>query len=377
MTIISFFHDHKFTHQDGSYFSPGQLTDNTWSRYTEFCDELHVMCRVVEDNEGLIDVNRLNKTSDSKVKFRCIPEWSKYQALFSKEIDAKLKEVINYSDFVVCRLPSFLGFKAYYFAKLAGKKVICEAVGCPWDSYFNHGSFSAKILAPIMFFKMRNSLKNSDFSIYVTQGFLQERYPTNGEACSASNVVIQKHKFRFKNKERVKKIMFIGSLNTAYKGLKDLILAFSYIDDKYMELNVLGGGDKKKYVELTERLGISDRVVFSPPLPGGDSVFHWLSDGDLYVHPSHTEGLPRSLIEAMSVGLPCIGTTVGGIPELLHENCLVPPKQPKILSQKLLEFIDNPKLRLEMSKASLAKSKEYENDVLSERRHNFLKASLF
>lgn len=377
MSIISFFHDHKFICQDDKYYSPGQLTDKTWSRYTEFCDELHVVCRFIDNSEKLFDVESFNRTNDEKVKFSCIPEWSKYKAIFSNDIDLRIIEVVNSSDVVVCRLPSFLGFKAFTIAKSLRKKVICEAVGCPWDSYFNHGSLTAKILAPLMFFKMKNALKRSDFSIYVTKYFLQGRYPTKGKYCSASNVVIQDHGIRYLHRRNVKKIMFIGSLNTKYKGLTDLILALSHINDANIELNVLGGGDKRYYLELIEKLGLTGRVVFSSPLPGGDSVLKWLSQGDIYVHPSHTEGLPRSLIEAMSVGLPCIGTTVGGIPELLQENCLVPPKKPEKLSKKLIEFIESPSLRIELSKVNLSKSKEYESDVLSQRRHSFLKMSVF
>ncbi len=376
MNKVVFFHDHVFIKYIDGHYSEGKLTDSTWSRYTDLCQELLVVCRYKEVYE-INEVENLNLTCDEKVKFDCIKPWSNRALFFSKSIKRKIADIIDDNDVVICRLPSVLGFIAFDIAKRKQKRIVCEAVGCPWDSYFNHGSLSAKILAPVMFFRMKYALKMADFSIYVTKDFLQGRYPTTGKYCSASNVVIKAHKIRAKHKNTVKKIMFIGSLNTKYKGLTDLILALSYINDDNIELNVLGGGDKKYYIELIDKLGIEDRVVFSPPLPGGDSVLEWLSKGDIYVHPSHTEGLPRSLIEAMSVGLPCIGTTVGGIPELLQESCLVPPRKPELLSNKLLEFIQSPSLRMELSKVNLSRSKEYESDVLSKRRHDFLKTSLF
>lgn len=375
MSNVIFFHDHKFIFHKGKYYTSGQLTDETLSRYTSFCSKLVVFCRKIESKSDF-EIDKYNEVTDKKVEFKCISPWSFLEGLFSIKIKNQIRREIIYSDVVVCRLPSYLGFLAFSIANKLKKKTICEVVGCPWDSYNNHGSYLAKILAPFVYGKMKLILRKSKYNIYVTKNFLQKRYPTKGKVCVASNVFIGNHNIRADIKRCCRKIMFIGSLNTKYKGLQDLILAMSYLEEE-LELHILGSGDSSYYYSLAKRLGIEKKLHFHEPLPGGKDVLKWLSRGDIYVHPSHTEGLPRSLIEAMSVGLPCIGTTVGGIPELLQDNCRVPPKQPEKLSKKLLEFIENPRFRHEESKANLSKSKEYESGVLSKRRHDFLKTSLF
>ena len=51
----------------------------------------------------------------------------------------------------------------------------------------------------------------------------------------------------------------------------------------------------------------------------------WLDAVDLYVQPSRQEGLPRGTLEAMSRACPALGSTAGGLPELLEPECLHKP----------------------------------------------------
>lgn len=85
------------------------------------------------------------------------------------------------------------------------------------------------------------------------------------------------------------------------------------------------GGSGHVSNSFAGRLGVADRVTFVGTVPAGAAVRAHLDAADLVVVPSRTEGLPRALIEAMARGLPAVGTTVGGIPELLADVDLVPP----------------------------------------------------
>ncbi|MBV9180549.1 MAG: glycosyltransferase, partial [Acidobacteria bacterium] len=89
---------------------------------------------------------------------------------------------------------------------------------------------------------------------------------------------------------------------------------------------------------------------------------------------SRTEGLPKALIEAMARGLPCIGTAVGGIPELLPKEDLVPPNDPKTLSLRIAEVAKKTDRRVKMSARNVAVAKEYRANVLRERRIGFYRA---
>jgi len=77
------------------------------------------------------------------------------------------------------------------------------------------------------------------------------------------------------------------------------------------------------------------------------------------------------LIEAMARGLPCIGSKVGGIPELLEESELVQPGKPQSLASKLIEVLRQPKRLESLSCRNRSLSLEYRDEVLKERRRAF------
>ena len=67
----------------------------------------------------------------------------------------------------------------------------------------------------------------------------------------------------------------------------------------------------------------------------------------------------RALIEAMAVGLPCIATPVGGIPELLRGEDLVPVDRPVILAAKIREFAEAKKRRMEASQVNHERARRF------------------
>jgi glycosyltransferase involved in cell wall biosynthesis len=79
------------------------------------------------------------------------------------------------------------------------------------------------------------------------------------------------------------------------------------------------------------------------------------------------------MIEAMARGLPCIGSSVGGIPELLAPEDLVPPGDPNALAAKIREVVTAPGRMERMSARNLTKAREYHEGALRQRRIAFLK----
>jgi len=96
---------------------------------------------------------------------------------------------------------------------------------------------------------------------------------------------------------------------------------------------------RRKKTDLTKNLifagriiygkGIQDRIIFA----GGkarEDVLSLLSESDIFINPSYSEGLPISILEAGAVGLPVIATDVGGTKELIfpHQTgLLIPPQE--------------------------------------------------
>jgi glycosyltransferase involved in cell wall biosynthesis len=166
----------------------------------------------------------------------------------------------------------------------------------------------------------------------------------------------------------------VGSLAQLYKGTDVLIEAVARCVRAGVDLTAVIVGDGKYGPDLmaqAERIGMASRIRFAGQITAGEPVRRILDAADLFVLPSRTEGLPRALIEAMARALPCIGSDVGGIPELLDASELVPAGDPAALAAKIQEVLKDP-LRMEtMSQRNLKGAQEYLDSVLAERRRCF------
>lgn len=85
---------------------------------------------------------------------------------------------------------------------------------------------------------------------------------------------------------------------------------------------------------------------------------------DIIVSPSRLEGFPFGLLEAMQSGVPIIATNVGGVPELLGEGGLLAEPNPKSISQKLSELLQNKQLQSRISQESISQSKKFSNQSM-------------
>jgi len=159
-----------------------------------------------------------------------------------------------------------------------------------------------------------------------------------------------------------------------YKAPDVLIDAVAACVHEGLDLKLVLVGDGKHRSELQARvstLGLGERVTFLGQLPAGDAIRSQLDQADLFVLPSRQEGLPRAMIEAMARALPCIGSTIGGIPELLSPEDMVPPNNVPALARKIREVINAPTRMARMSERNLETAKKYQNDVLQQRRITF------
>ena len=145
------------------------------------------------------------------------------------------------------------------------------------------------------------------------------------------------------------------------KGIDDLILAFAQVREKQdVHLVIIGEGQERQYLEeLTVETGCSNRVLWTGYR---QDVLKLLPAFDLFVQPSHHEGLPNTVLEAMAAGLPVIATEVGGIPELVlnhNTGLLVPVGDPAALGEAISDLLEKPQKRENLGQAGRLRVKQH------------------
>jgi glycosyltransferase involved in cell wall biosynthesis len=379
---VLFAHDHVFYKYDGEYYSNGAFSSEVLTRYTNAFGKI----RFVSRQRSIDSIeSKMTKASADNVEFVPVPNFNsviKYgNILKAKRII--MKEVMSV-DVVIARLPSSIGSLAVKYAKKYNKHYVVEVVGSAWDALWNHGSIQGKIYAPIAYNKMKRLVKSSKYTLYVTNEFLQEKYPSSGITVGCSNVnipqqvdddVLKKRISRIMNKKKndIIKIGMIGALGSSYKGFDLAIEAISFLEQKFdnIELFIVGAGIKDKWVDFSEKKKIASRIHFLGSLPNGNEIFNWLDNIDIYIQPSRTEGLPRATIEAMSRGCPIVGSIAGGIPELIDSRLVHQIGDSQDLANKIECLITDNMLLKDQAKINFEKSKQYTKDILDNRRNEF------
>jgi len=147
----------------------------------------------------------------------------------------------------------------------------------------------------------------------------------------------------------------IGSLSWI-KNQKFLINCFTKINKDNKFLILIGDGPlKQELKDYADRLKISGKLCFTG---WREDISDILNAIDIFVLPSLSEGIPMSLLEAMSMGLPCIATCVGGVPEIIKDDTVGITVRSNDL--KMLEnAMNNSSTNLEKAKEIGAMAREY------------------
>lgn len=216
---------------------------------------------------------------------------------------------------------------------------------------------------------------------FVTARALQAKYPPAAGAfvTSFSDVQLLPQHFApqaraIRSSPATPRIITVTTLTQLYKAPDVLLDAVALCRGQGVELQLAIAGDGRLRPALerrSARLGLDGQVRFLGELLAGDAVRDALDRADLFVLSSRAEGLPRALVEAMARGLPCIGSAVGGIPELLAAEDLVPPSDGTALARALLDVLRDPQRMARMSERNLARARDYALEALLPRQMEF------
>jgi glycosyltransferase involved in cell wall biosynthesis len=373
--------EHRFDRTpDGAVWTQTQCPYAFWERYLECFDGVRVVARV---RDVPVVSAGYQRADGPDVSFATVPyylgPWQYLRRYWA--VSRVAHDVVGPDDAVILRVPGRVGTLIANRLARAARPYGVEVVSDPYD-VFAPGS----VRHPLRPFcrwlfprQLRRVCRDAATAAYVTQHALQRRYPCPREAVGVSDVDLPADAFvpeprPIRLEPRHLTLITVGTLAQLYKAPDVLIDAVAACIRTGIDLRLVLVGDGKHRPELEARAaahGIAGRVCFCGQLTAGSAVRAELDAADLFVLPSYQEGLPRAMLEGMARALPCIGSTVGGIPELLPEEDLVPPGQAEALASRIREVAADPHRLARMSARNLAKAREYRAEVLHERRQAF------
>jgi glycosyltransferase involved in cell wall biosynthesis len=165
-----------------------------------------------------------------------------------------------------------------------------------------------------------------------------------------------------------KVILYVGRLMPA-KGLRELIAAGITLAGhmKNLRLSMIGHGALSDELRGTaDAAGIGDRVDLPGALPP-EQVAVWMQACDVFCLPSHTEGFPNVLVEALACGRPVVATPVGGIVEIVDgsNGILTPAHDAAQLSSALQEALSKSWDEVELSRKFQRSWKDVARETMS------------
>lgn len=371
---------HIFQTPDGEFYSPSIYSDEFFERYLRVFDNVRFVSKVkkIENDE----TDNLLHLSNKRVEIYPIPWYQGGKALLKKlpRVIMAYRKAGFECECCILRIAQIESFFAYIFSGCFKQPFAVEMVNDPLE--FKEMNW---IIRKIMVAFTRVLLRKAIGASYVTEEYLQKKYPCRSVekgvgfssyyssiSLSENDIVNQKKKKSFGN---VRLIHVSNSISNNIKGHCEVIDIAKRLIDKGIECEVrfIGDGsavnDFKYYAKKKK---IEEKVYFIGRISSHEKLMCELKKADLFIFPTKLgEGLPRAVIEAMAVGLPCIVAPAGGMYELIEEKYIVPVFDIDRYVQKIQGLCSNNVEYQRVSERNISIAKRYVKSKLDVRRSAF------
>jgi glycosyltransferase involved in cell wall biosynthesis len=166
-------------------------------------------------------------------------------------------------------------------------------------------------------------------------------------------------------------VLYVGWI-IKEKGIHDILAASELLLKKCTNFKIDLVGpiycDEEELMLLIKNHGLQEVVTVTGPIHSREALRNKYCSADIFLFPSHYEGFPMALLEAIACGLPCIGSDAGGIPDILDDGqCgkVIKARSPAEIADALSFFIENKDIRLDVAKLSRQRAESNYSNTIS------------
>lgn len=336
--------EHRFYEYEGKLYTKLAFPYTYWCDYLNYFDQVTVVGRVKKVNEFTEDMVRVDGEKVSYERLVYFRGMKGFIVKFPFIVFAILKVALKHNHFLL-RSGNSTNI-LWFFLFILRKPYLREYPGNIKEGMIGVIGEKkwVKLLATCLDNFAKIQAKFSKANSFVSQ-YCKELYSSDKPSFVFSSFKFSEINKRKSNYEISSncKLVCLGRLE-GEKGHANLLKALAEVNNGSFELHLIGNGSQMNILkDQAEKLNLN--VIFYGALTDRDKIFSILESADLYVIPSLTEGMPRSLLEAMAIGLPCIGSRAGGIPEVLTDEVTYESYNTSELAQLIDKFSSSLEIR--------------------------------
>lgn len=371
---------------DGAVYCNALYGYGYFRRFLSVFDAVRVVAR--QKDVSSVPDNWLRVDGDG-VETYGIPYYRGPKQLLPKylRIHARLRHAADGCDAAMLRIPgqtAHMTFDHLPKGMPAAAEVVSDFTGFIEDPRIG---FVSKTLFRIMSGKLTRITKTVNGVAYVTHEAIQKHYPSHAMLHGTSEKYFDQYcsDIDLDDADFAAPRSYVGqktftlihtdaAMNAERKGERVVLRTIRNLRELGFDVRGVFVGDgilRGSFEQLAAELGITEHVRFTGVLSTHEAVMQALSEADIYVLPSHAEGLSRGIVEAMVSGLPVLSTPVGGTPELLPAECLAAPEDVEAFTSILADWLSHPETLERLSRENIEMTQQFRRSVLTAKREKF------
>lgn len=261
---------------------------------------------------------------------------------------------IREADLFVAVVPNLLGLFLSAFARRNGTPCMFYIRGnlentVKYEYRQSRKAYIPVMIAGILDIMARRQMKK--YPAFVVGKELYYKYLSHGIQTIPiiTSLIQEKNLIQFvpkKNWGKEVRLLTVGRLS-AERGIETLLKSVVILNRECpikLTCKIIGDGPDLQYLQHKAKKISLQNVLFAGYIPYGPEMVRQYREADIFVLPSHTEGFPKVLLEAMAHGVPVVSTSVGGIPYALksgYDAILVRPKKPEAIVEGISKLVND------------------------------------